>query len=174
MNSVRRTWRCVAPAIVITLLPLWLSCCVKRDSPTATDFNAASQSPLQVGVQQKAPGSTILRVSIRNSTSKTISIAEDFLPWRKRGSMTIVTTPKTTPESCLKPVFYSDDMRPGATVLQPSERREGEIDISHRYPSVASVLRNEGEVLVFWCYDVRSGTGALIGRVFGGCTLRAR
>lgn len=152
---------------------LALLSCGRTASQRIPDNNFQSTTaPFAVNAQQKGPGSTILHISLKNTSGRPIAMLEHELPWRNRYSMTIVVTPQRTPNLPLRMFFAPDDAIPSTIVIRPQQVLEGDLDIADRFLDVRERLDKEKPLLLFWVYELRAVSRESLGRQFGGSVLR--
>lgn len=130
-------------------------------------------APASIGIEQKQPGSTIVRVRLLNASREPLRIYEDFLPWRKRYSIAVFAVPTQSGARFLQAVYPVDDFGSGKITLAPGREYTGEIDLAERFPDLKRVLSTD-DVFAFWTYELKTVDRKSLGRQFGGLLLRRK
>jgi len=108
---------------------------------------------VEVEMAVPRPGTYVLKVTVQNVTTVPVSLSEWQLPWGNRYSLTTTALATGRIPQTLRENFPIDDPNVGRqVVLQPGERRSGDVDLSGRFRTINQVLR-QTDVIVYWLYQ---------------------
>ena len=123
----------------------------------------ASEVPRPRVVVELMSGVPRLSVCLENATREAIPLMSGSLPWATRYGLILIATSASGAgtEVLTQPLVYGDPTRQ-LVLLNPGERKCGEVDLVKRLPGLVD-MQARSDVVVFWAYpDGLESSGGMV------------